>query len=177
MNPDLHISAHETGAVRVFSVSMPAADLTPYMLDNALIGELLGAPIADPQYVELFPISDLEGLGLIGYLTEGQGVPPDLVADDRARLAALDGNVLVLLSGAFDGDTNTTLALDPRLTLIGTYIEKRPARAPVALPSASAKGTLSSAPPTLDAAPPRSGLWIWAVLLFGLSALVYWMAA
>ena len=70
--------------------------------------------------VEIFPLSDLEGVGLPGYLADGHAVPEAQIAPDRIKLDKLGGWVLVLYSRAFEG-AEVTLTPSPALTLIGTY--------------------------------------------------------
>lgn len=156
----LAIPAHDHTGVRVFS-----ARLTPDELqrDKArLSAELLGDPDLDPAFVEIFDVADLSGVGLAGYLTDGMGVPEAALTADRSRLDALTGPVLILLSKALHGRA-ATLAPDPRLTLVGTYVEDRPPVHFEPLPSATAQGTLTPDLPT-DRAPQRPGA---ALLLFG----------
>ena len=50
----------------------------------------LGAETLDPEHVEVFPVSDLEGVGLAGYLEDGMGVPADQLEDMRARALTPD---------------------------------------------------------------------------------------
>ncbi|MEC9196039.1 MAG: hypothetical protein VX974_00405 [Pseudomonadota bacterium] len=153
MNATVDIKALEPDTVRVFALSLSDADAKPYVQDNARATELLGVDQIDPQYVEIFPVSDLEGLGLIGYLTEGQGIPDTLLAPDRSRLAALDGHVMVVMSRAF-ADRAVQLELDPRVTLIGSYAEDKPPVTFEPLPAEMAKGALTG---TADVPPVNHG--------------------
>lgn len=156
----LAIPAHDRTGVRVFS-----ARLTPDELqrDKArLSAELLGDSDLDPAFVEIFDVADLSGVGLAGYLTDGLGVPEAALIADRARLDALTGPVLILLSKALHGRAGT-LTPDPRLTLVGTYVELRPPVHFEPLPSAAAQGTLTPDLPT-DRTPQRPGA---AFLLLG----------
>lgn len=153
MTGRLIIPADEHRVVRVFAVNLPEAQVTAMLRDapTAAPGDLpqvpaaadlLGWPGLDTRHTELFPIRDLTGLGLPGYLSEGLGLDEAEITPDRARLAALDGYILIVLSRAFDGEP-VTLDLPAALTLIGTYREKS---APVLfepLPGTAGQGTLT----------------------------------
>lgn len=136
----LTIPAHDRDGVRVF-----AARLTPDDLKrdkSRLVADLLGDPDLDPAFVEIFDLADLSIVGLAGYLSEGLGVPAPALAADRARLEALKGPVLILLSKALHGRA-ITLIPDPRLTLVGTYVEDRPPVHFEPLPTTAAQGILT----------------------------------
>ncbi|KAF0114698.1 MAG: hypothetical protein FD150_1407 [Rhodobacteraceae bacterium] len=144
----LSIPALDRNLVRVFSVA-----LTPVEMQRgkaSLAPALLGDADLDPAYVELFDIAELSDIGLAGYLTEGLGVPDAALTADRARLDALKGPVLILLSKALHG-REVTLTLDPRLTLISTYLEERPPVHFEPLPTAAAQGVLT--PPVPPSSP------------------------
>lgn len=169
----LTIPAHDRDGVRVFTARLTPDDL---QRDKArLAAELLGDPDLDPAFLEIFDLADLSGVGLSGYLTEGLGVPAAAVTDP-ARLDALKGPVLILLSKALHG-RSVTLTPDPRLTLVGTYAEERPPVHFEPLPTAAAQGTLAPELPP-DRTPQRPGS---AFLLLGLAlvltaATALWLA-
>ena len=147
MSDTLEIRPGEHGIVRLFAVDLPAeeiagfaepdlgADDTPWPLKEAL-----GASYLDSDFVDLFPVGDLAGVGLGGYLTEGLGVAEDDVRPDRARLDAVTGHVLVISSAAF-GDEAQTLKPKAPLRWIGTYTEERARVSLDPLPSNSAERT------------------------------------
>lgn len=142
---NIHIPRAEHGTIRVFAISRPIADMAHALRQqskSALASELLGHEIA-AENIELFALSDLTGIGLHGYLSEGYGVDKDALRLDRTRLDALDGYVLLVFSGiSAAGDVTLTPA--PDLTLIGTYAEPKAQHA---------------APPlTTDASKPYSGV-------------------
>jgi hypothetical protein len=147
---NLAIPAHDHLGVRVFQAALTPEEM---QRDKAgLVPAILGDPDLDPAYVELFYVADLSDIGLAGYLTEGLGIPEAELEADRARLDAVRGPVLVLLSKALHGRA-VTLTPDPRLVLIGTYREDRPPVHFEPLPTASTQGVLS--PPPLPAPPPQ----------------------
>lgn len=140
MSAALTIPALERGIVRVFALSMTDAEAKALKQSPEAIAEALGADgLLDMEHVELFPISDLEGVGLTGYLTEGAGVTEAQLAPDRAKLDKLGGWALVVFSLAFE-DRAATLRPTAALTLIGTYGETRTDwTAPEDIPSEAAK--------------------------------------
>ncbi|WP_415401916.1 hypothetical protein [Tateyamaria sp. SN3-11] len=123
MIPPIDIAASEVGVIRVFALSMTDTEAKALKDDPAALNMSLGADV-DAEQVELFPITDLEGVGLVGYLAEGNAVPMDQLTPDRAKLDRVGGWVMILFSRAFGGQA-ATLTPSPALTLIGTYGETR----------------------------------------------------
>ncbi|MFL4470256.1 hypothetical protein ACERZ8_10355 [Tateyamaria armeniaca] len=119
MSETIDIPANQSGVIRVFALSMTDIEAKALKSDPAAINAALGAEV-DAEQVEIFPISDLEGVGLVGYLNDGNAVPMDDLAPDRAKLDRLGGWVMIVFSRAFGGQA-TTLAPASALTLIGTY--------------------------------------------------------
>jgi hypothetical protein len=119
MTTPLEIAANETGVIRVFALSMTEIDAKALKSDPSAINAALGADV-DAEQIEIFPLSDLDGVGLPAYLTEGNAVPPEQLVPDRAKIDRLGGWVMIVFSLAFHGRT-TTLSPIPALTLIGTY--------------------------------------------------------
>ena len=182
MSEEFTISATETGIIRVFALDLDADAATAFATtaadDPGVIARGLGVDSIDPAYAELFPISNLTGLGLAGYLTEGLGVPEDQVAQDRARLNALEGHVLVVTSKAFAGQPVTLKPQSP-LRWVGTYTEEG---APVnfaPLPDEGAKGTIAAPatkPGKSDARMSGMVATIALVAMFMLVGLMIWIA-
>lgn len=168
------IPAHDRHGVRVF-----AARLTPEDLQRdkaSLAAALLGDADLDPAFIEIFDLADLSGVGLSGYLTEGLGVPEAALAADRARLDALKGPVLILLSKALHGRA-ATLTPDSRLTLVGTYAEERPPVHFEPLPTAAAEGRLTPNPPANPASQrPTSAFLLLGLALALTAAAALWLA-
>lgn len=149
----MEIPANETDVIRLFAINRPPADLRSELstLPVAdLARKLLQSPHLDTASAEIFPVSDLAGVGLGAYLTEGYAVEAEAVGADRARLDALDGFVMLLFSDSFAG-AGTTLTPGPEVTLVGTYTEFRPKSDGTrirAKGAAAYSGTPSKAPPT-----------------------------
>lgn len=141
MSKPIEIKAHERDTIRVFAINQAATEVaaTLKLMPKAdAARQLLGDPHLNTASTELFPISDLTGMGLSAYLTEGYAVPADQIAQDRTKLDALEGYVLLLFSDSFAG-AETTLAPGQTLTLIGTYIEYQPSAPSGSLKTDSAK--------------------------------------
>ncbi|MFK7746449.1 MAG: hypothetical protein AB8B47_15450 [Roseobacter sp.] len=145
----IEISTNEQGVIRVFAVNRAVADMADALKTRPkadLARDLLNAPHLDTTTVEVFPTSDLAGVGLAGYLTEGQGVPSEQTEPDKPKLDALDGYVLLLFSKSFNGQ-DMTLSTGPEVTLIGTYTQDSTDwSAPVDLSTPSAQPYSGAAP-------------------------------
>ncbi|THH34393.1 hypothetical protein E4Z66_18310 [Aliishimia ponticola] len=179
----LDVKQNEFGVIRVFALSLPAAEAKTLRDDGPepdtaaeRRAQLLGVRDLNPAYVEVFPVSDLEELGLAGYLVEGNGVDPEELAPHRARLAALDGWVMIVYSQAF-GDQAVTLRPAPEATLIATLHQPGTDwRNSQPLESRAATTLAPGKPAPSDAA--MSGRIAMAALLviFLLTALMIWVA-
>lgn len=116
----LTVAAHEHGLVRVFALSMTDEDAQAFK--DAKNPEILGLTNWETDFVEVFPVSDLEQLGIAGYLESGCGIEKSRIDPTRLALSQLDGWVMIVFSRAFDGQP-ATLVPSSSLTLIGTYAE------------------------------------------------------
>lgn len=121
MSDPLTIAAGEHGVTRVFALEM-RPEQAEFLREPGAADQVLGGTNLDPAQIDVIRLSDLEELGLAGYLLEGCGIPEDQIAPDRARLAALKGYVLVLRSRAFGGRA-AQLAPAPGVRLIASYAE------------------------------------------------------
>jgi hypothetical protein len=184
MTERMEVKEGERGRVRVFAVDLAPSELAAFRDPDGdwPLKAALGADTLDPAHVEAFPVSDLEGLGLSGYLSEGHGIPDDQLADMRARLDAQTGPVMVLTSRAFHGTAQTLTPRAP-LRLLASFTEERPPVSFAPLPSGDAGRTAPSddstaAPPRKSAAAQSGRVAMIALLvLFALAAVVIWVAA
>lgn len=117
----IHIPAGERGHIRVFSLAM-RPEQARFLREPGALAQVLGIEEIDLNHVEIFPLSDLEELGLGGYLTEGCGIPAKDVAADREVLDRLEGHVLLLRSRALQG-AETRLTPAEQIRHIATYAE------------------------------------------------------
>jgi len=155
MSERIQVRAGDSGRVWVFAVDLDPDQLDSFKRRNGSwpLREALGAEVLDPDDVEVFPVSDLQGLGLSSYLEQGHGIAAADLEGLRERLDAQKGAVMVLTSRALR-DREQTLSPRAPLRLLASLSEER---APVSfepLPSEAATGTVASA----TAAPaPRGG--------------------
>ena len=186
MTRTLDIEPGEHGHLRLFTVSLDDAALTTRIgLDQpadterpfvAAASDLLNQPALDLRNVELFDLADLAGLGLPGYLATAYDIPEDQIAPQRAKLTALDGFVLLLLSEALPGPGAVTL--DPALTLIASFETPQPDVSMTRLSSDVARGTLAPPAGTLPQPEGRNaprGVLIIAALIA--AVLLLWAAS
>ncbi|MDA5558300.1 hypothetical protein [Shimia sp. MMG029] len=173
----MRVSATERGLVRLFAVDLPGEEIenfrTPKInsdgeLADWPLDDALGFSFLDEDFIELFPVSDLEDLGLTGYMVEGLGIAQKDVDEDATRLAAQKGWVLVVLSAAFGGVAQTLTPKSP-LRWIGTYKEEAAPIQFTPLPDTSAKG--APLPPETDPAPTPAQRSPYLTLLVALVAL------
>ena len=159
MSESFRINATEHGVIRIFMVNLAAnqiAAFTEAAQDGdapAPITRALGVTNLDSDFIELFPLSNLEGVGLAGYLTDGLGVSKADVAPHASRLNGMTGQVLIVLSSAFGG-IETTITPTAPLKWIGTYTEEGASMQFEPLVSEAAAGTLdkpAGKPPKSDA--------------------------
>ncbi|SFS63702.1 hypothetical protein SAMN04488040_1230 [Sulfitobacter marinus] len=174
----LTIPAGEHGQIRLFAVNRPVEVIASMLQSNdkaAAISDLLGFTVPSGS-AELFAVSDLTGVGLPRYLTDGYAVTEAQINADRARLDALEGYVLLLFSSAFDG-AETTLDIGPDLTLIGTYGEEQPAMAAPPL-TADAAQPYTGVPNLTPTTPPRGragGAVMVLALIVALGLILWWL--
>ena len=117
---DLNVAPHERGVLRLFTLDMRPEE-AKFLREPGAAEQALGVENLDHEQIEVFPVSDLEELGLYGYLTEGCGIPEDQL--NRAELEAIEGWVMVLRSKAF-GDQALELSPDARVALAGLFTEE-----------------------------------------------------
>ncbi|MEQ8896081.1 MAG: hypothetical protein RID23_03250 [Roseovarius sp.] len=162
MSDRINVKASDRGLVWVFAIDLEGDEAVNFNRRNGEwpAQKALGAETLEPEHVEVFQASDLEGVGLAGYLEEGMGVPRDQLQDMRARLDAQQGWVMVVTSKALGGKAQTLTPRAP-LRLIGSFSEYRPPVSFETLPSGTATGTVSGSSGETET--PRQRNWLWAV--------------
>ena len=158
---DLIIAPHECGVIRLFSLDMRPEEVK-FLREPGAVDQVLGVEGLDPEQIDIFPVSDLEDLGLYGYLSEGCGVSEDQL--DRAKLDAIEGWVMVLRSAALGG-RSATLSLDPRLHVIGLFTEEATNWSGGTIETESAKPFSAAQSPPVDNKPSRIGSAVIAILI------------
>ncbi|WP_424985153.1 hypothetical protein [Microbulbifer sp. S227A] len=116
MSELITVSAQETGVLRLFALDMPREQVR-FLDEPGALDDVLGVSGLDTDHVEIFPVGDLDELGLRGYLAEGHAIPKDQL---DASLADVTGHVLLLHSRAFGGKA-ITLTPDAALRPLGVY--------------------------------------------------------
>lgn len=182
MSTTIDVPTSEIGKIRVFSLSMTDAEARELQKDSAAMQAMVGAQV-DPEYVDIFPVSNLEGVGLAGFLREGNGVPTEQLAPDRVKLDKLDtlgGWVLILYSSAFR-NTATTFTPAPALTIIGTYDEARTDWSATETVKAEAAKPFTAPPETVKKRPSDAAMsgriaTVALIVMFALTGLVIWIA-
>ncbi|SHF35445.1 hypothetical protein SAMN05444279_1308 [Ruegeria intermedia] len=158
---DLTLSAGERGVIRLFALDMRPEE-AKFLREPGAADQVLGVSGLDPEQIDVFPVSDLEDLGLYGYLGEGCGVSEDQL--DRARLESVDGWVLVLRSAAL-GRRAATLSPDPRLRLVGLYTEETTNWSGGTIETESARPYSAAPKPVPNGQPRRTGSAVLALIM------------
>ncbi len=178
MTPDpLHVPADARETVWVFALDLPPAEAEAVVEGGPggdwPLKELMGADSLRARHIEAFPVNDLAGVGLAGYLVEGLGVDAQDVEPTRGVLAAADRHIVIASARAFDGEEQR---LSPRLPLrhLGTYNQVQAEQRLVPLPGAK---TEAAVPPTPGVAPapqvtPRGGRGIIGLLAAAIVVLI-----
>jgi len=177
------VKANERGVIRVFVVNLTADQVEGFLTDPddgsipSPASRALGVTHLDPEFVELFALGNLDGLGLAGYLTDGLGVAEADVKPYASRLNAMTGFVLIVLSKAFGGQEATIKPTAP-LKWIGTYTEEGASISFEPLTSEAATGTLSEAAPKPPKSDARVGgmIAMYALIaMFAFVGLIIWV--
>ncbi len=177
----LAVPKGEFEVVRVFALNLPGPEAKAFAKDSGNgsypLRDALGLDVLKPSGVDLVRIKDLGELGLMGLLTEGHGIAPETLSGDAAKLAALEGHVIVITSSAFGG-AEAKISLGPEMSFIGAY----PLRAAAAAIDTLASDT-SEAPYQAEAAAPAPVVhpgkalvpwWLWAILAAA-TVLILWL--
>jgi len=168
---DLTVASHERGVIRLFALDMRPEE-AKFLREPGALDQVLGVDGLDPKQIDIFPVSDLEDLGLYGYLNDGCGVTADQL--DQTALDAIDGWVMVVRSAAF-GDRAATITPDPRLRLIGLYTEEATNWTGGPIEAESAKPFSAPQSPPQGDKPRRIGSAILALVILLVIGGVLWL--
>ncbi|HKL70049.1 hypothetical protein [Salibaculum sp.] len=187
MTDQLAIPAAGVRSVWVFTADLPEADLEEFRgADDApgtdrdsRLEQAVGAGRLAPSHVELFMAETMADYGLSDYLVEANGMDASSVDPDRARLDALRGPVLLVLSGALADGIDR---LEPKapLTLVGRYTETPNFTLRPPLQSVAAPGSIADAPPVKrpsDAAMSGRIAALALLVLFLVVGMMIWVGA
>lgn len=158
----LEVPEGERGVIRVFALAARPQDM-----DDLAMARALGVDRLDMSGVEIFPVSDLAGIGLEGYLREGLGVSAEAVVP--GTLDGVGETVAIVHSAAFNGHA---VMLDPQMPLELAAVYREADGAPgdlMPLSSAGASGGLTSVEEADLVPDTRSKVWLVVVgLVIGL---------
>jgi hypothetical protein len=155
MTDSIDISATDHGRLRVFAIDAPEAEAKSLAADPQKIALALGLTQAAADGIEAFPLSNIETIGLTGYLTEGYAIDPDDLAAHKAALDSLTGHVALVASRAFAGKP-VTLKVAAPLRLVATLEEERQIVSFDDLPSGGAETRTAASGIPAQARPDRS---------------------
>lgn len=111
--------------ILLFSLDMPAEQVRFLRDEEGALAQVLGLEHIDMGQVELFAAADLEGIGLIGYLHDGMGVPLAELDPHRDMLAAQTGQMLLIRARAFQ-ESGATLTPAAPIDLLLRLGEEAP---------------------------------------------------
>ncbi len=168
---DLTVAPHEHGVIRLFTLDMRPEE-AKFLREPGAADQVLGVNGLDPEQIDIFPVADLEDLGLYGYLNEGCGVSQDQL--NRTALEAVDGWVMAVRSAAFGGNA-AELQPDPRLRLIGLFTEEATNWTGGAIASESAKPFSAPQSAAANDTPRRVGSAVLALVILFLIGGVLWL--
>ena len=168
---DLTVAPHERGVLRLFSLDMRPEE-AKFLREPGAADQVLGVQGLDPAQIDIFPVSDLEELGLYGYLSDGCGVSEDQL--DRDMLDSVEGWVMVLRSAAFGGRA-ATLTPDPGLRLIGLFTEEATNWSGGTIETESARPFSAPQTPPEQAGSRRIGSAVLALIFFAIIGGLVWL--
>jgi hypothetical protein len=157
---NLTVASHERGVIRLFSLDMRPEE-AKFLREPGAADQVLGVDGLDAAQIDIFPVSDLEDLGLYGYLHEGGDVSEEQL--NRTMLEAIEGWVMVVRSAAFQGHA-TKLNPDPRVRLLGLFTEEATNWTGGTIETESAKPFSAPQNPVEHNAPRRIGSAMLAVI-------------
>ncbi len=158
---NLTVAPNERGVIRLFTLDMRAEEAR-FLREPGAADQVLGVTGLDPAQIDIFPVTDLEDLGLFGYLNDGCGVSEDQL--NRTMLESIEGWVLVLRSAAFGGHP-AELNPDPRVRLLGLYTEEATNWTGGPIETESAKPFSAPQTPPQNDQPRRMGSALLAIII------------
>ncbi|WP_293576215.1 hypothetical protein [Phaeobacter sp.] len=176
----LLVPAGEQRTIRVFDLEM-GHEHVRFLREPGALAQILGVEEIDLDHVEIFPVTDLEELGLVGYLRDGCGITQEQLDADAAELKSITGYVLLIRSRALRG-RKTRLTPANQIRFVGLY---REAGADWARDLAAAATPPESAKPYSAPRPsPRSarsrarriGASVFSGVMAVILLIVYWLA-
>ena len=90
--------------VLLFALEMPPEQVRFLREEDGALSQLLGLEHIDMNQVEVFNTTDLDGIGLVGYLHDGIGIPLAELEPFEEKLVTLTGHLLLIRARAFVDD-------------------------------------------------------------------------
>ncbi|TRD22435.1 hypothetical protein [Palleronia caenipelagi] len=162
--------------LHVIAVDLPMAEATGLAADAGRLAAALSVAQVDPSRVDVIEAKSMGDLGLVTYVTEGEGAVRDAVRGDAERLNAERGAVMILRPRA----VQAAVAPQPPLRLLGSYpvVTGKPAGEPVSAASAHGSAAASAAVDPKKRDKRASGIVAMAALAVALFvAFVMWLVA
>lgn len=158
-----HVSANETGTVRVFMTELDPEGAAAITAGN--VHKLLGKGVTlDAAKVEVFPAKVIQSMGLSAYLKDGYGIAEADLKGKRAALDALTGLIVLIPSFAFQSQAQT-LDPNPALRFIGTFHETAKAPPKQMAKTDASEGTPKPPVSQIDANELRQKKGSWIIAL------------
>ena len=175
---NLSIPAHDT-RIHIFAVS--DTDIGPerqtflsQLEDPSAVDTtlpmLFDHPALDPTGAEVFAVADIAGMGLRSYLQEAYDIAPEVLAQSKARLDGLGGDVIILTSRAL-GRAEVTLHMPAHIRHIASLAPIPPDTAPREMPEVD----LTPAAPKTAFVPPRRFPQPWVIIVVAVAFLLIWL--
>lgn len=167
----LTVSPADRDAIYVLATDPEAPEVAALMSPKRLNGaagrtaaSLLGLSDEHAGEVELVNPSDLEGLGLSAYLTQGLGLNEEAVGRDRLNLDALRSPV-ILLRGRLAEGGESLITLPRGVSYIGKYLLTRTEVGMMPLISPSATGVIPPVMTPQSMPMPRNKAWVASLVI------------
>lgn len=175
MSDPLIIPRAERGKLRLFALDMRPEEVA-FLQEPGALCDVFGAKDLDEGRIQIVRISDLDDLGLSGFLREGCEISEDELAAHAQALAAVSGAVVLLPSTAAPG--GGTLHPDVRLRYLLTLTETGPdwrAGGPIETASAAPYSAPRPSPRDMRRQATVIGGSIFFFVLAGIIAFVWWI--
>ncbi|WP_372570900.1 hypothetical protein [Ruegeria jejuensis] len=173
MSDPVTVDANEFDYLRLYALDV-APEHAKFLREPGAAEQLLGVEGLDSNEIEIFPVWDLEGFGLHGYMSEGCGIPEDQL--DAEALDKIMGWVMLVRSAAFRGKA-MDLTLDNRLEPVGCFSEDRIdwSAEPLITKSAEPYSAPRTPPREARARSVRIGLAIFSIVMIAVLAGLLWL--
>lgn len=103
--------------ILLFALDMPPEQVRFLREEEGALAQVLGLEHIDMNQVEVFDAADLEGIGLVGYLHDGIGIPRADLDPYEEELNVFTGHLLLIRARAF-ADEGATLTPATPISLI-----------------------------------------------------------